>query len=125
MALSESGIATRTTRHVRDHLWQKLLINAGLNALTALTGLTNGELLSDPELVATVRRLVAEAAAVARAENVALSEGDPFDLVRAVAEATRSVRSSMLQDIDAGRVPRKLTRSMARSSVSASGTAWT
>jgi len=102
-ALSESGIATRTTRHIRDHLWQKLLINAGLNGLTALTGRTNGELLSDPELVATVRRLVAEAAAVARAENVALSERDPFDFVRAVAEATRTVRSSMLQDIDAGR----------------------
>lgn len=103
-AFSESGIATRTTRHVRDHVWQKLLVNTGLNALTALTGLTNGELLSDAELVATVRRLVTEAATVARAENVALPEHDAFALVRAVAEVTRSVRSSMLQDIDAGRV---------------------
>lgn len=101
---SEAGIATRTTRHVRDHVWQKLLVNAGINALTALAGVTNGELLSAPELVVNVRRLVSEAAAVARAEGVALPAHDPFELVRAVAGATPTARSTMLADLDAGRV---------------------
>lgn len=100
---SQAGIATRTTRHIASHVWQKLLVNVGLNALTALTGLTNGMLLSEPELVAASRRLVAEAAAVMRAEGVPATPHDPFDLVRAVAHATRDVRSSMLQDMDAGR----------------------
>ena len=101
---SAAGIATRTTRHVRDHVWQKLLVNVGINALTALAGVTNGELLSSPELAASVRRLVTEAAAVARAERVALPERDPYDLVRAVAGASPTARSTMLRDAEAGRV---------------------
>lgn len=103
-AFSAAGIGTRTTRHVRDHVWQKLLVNAGINALTALSELTNGELLSAPELATSARRLVAEAAAVARAERVALPEHDPYDLVRAVAAASPAARSTMLQDVAAGRV---------------------
>ncbi len=101
---SAAGIATRTTRHVRDHVWQKLLVNTGINALTALTGASNGELFASPELAANARRLVAEAAAVARAERVALPERDPYDLVRAVAEASPSARSTMLRDMAAGHV---------------------
>jgi 2-dehydropantoate 2-reductase len=98
--LTEAGIQTRTTRHIWSHVWQKLLVNVGLNALTALTGLSNGALISDPELARNVRRLVSEAAAVMRAERIPVPEQDPFALVRAVAEATKDDRTSMLLDIE-------------------------
>ena len=100
---SEAGIPTRMTRHVFEHLWQKLLVNVGINALTALANLPNGELFADPELTTLVRRLVAEAAAVMRAEGIPAPPRDPLDFVRAVAEATRADRSSMLEDVLAGR----------------------
>jgi 2-dehydropantoate 2-reductase len=100
---SEAGIPTRTTRHVFEHVWQKLLVNVGINALTALANLPNGELFSDPELATLVRRLVGEAASVMRAEGIPAPPRDPVDFVRAVAEATRAERSSMLEDLLAGR----------------------
>jgi len=100
---TEAGIATRTTRHIYEHVWQKLIVNVGINALTALANLPNGELFADPELAGLVRRLVSEAATVMRAEGVPAPPRDPIDFVRAVAEATRSDRSSMLEDVRAGR----------------------
>ncbi len=100
--LTEAGIPTRTTRRIGAHIWQKLLVTVGLNALTGLTGLTNGALLANSELAGSVRRLVAEATAVMRAEGIPVPEQDPFALVRAVAEATRDDRTSMLLDIRGG-----------------------
>jgi 2-dehydropantoate 2-reductase len=100
---SEAGIPTRTTRHIFEHVWQKLIVNVGINALTALTTLPNGELFSDPELTGVVRRLVGEAATVMRAEGIPAPPRDPIDFVRAVADATKADRSSMLEDVAAGR----------------------
>jgi 2-dehydropantoate 2-reductase len=102
-AFSNAGIPTRTTRHVFEHIWQKLIVNVGINALTALTALPNGALFADAELAGLVRRLVSEASFVMRAEGVPAPPRDPVDFVRAVAEATKADRSSMLEDISAGR----------------------
>jgi 2-dehydropantoate 2-reductase len=100
---TEAGIATRTTRHIYEHVWQKLIVNVGINALTALTNLPNGELFANAELAGLVRRLVSEASSVMRAEGVPAPPRDPVDFVRAVAEATKTDRSSMLEDVSAGR----------------------
>jgi 2-dehydropantoate 2-reductase len=100
---TEAGIATRTTRHIYEHVWQKLIVNVGINALTALTDLPNGELFANAELAGLVRRLVSEASSVMRAEGVPAPPRDPVDFVRAVAEATKADRSSMLEDVSAGR----------------------
>ena len=86
---TEAGIATRTTRHIYEHVWQKLIVNVGINALTALTNLPNGELFANAELAGLVRRLVSEAASVMRAEGMPAPPRDPVDFVRAVAEATK------------------------------------
>jgi len=102
-AFSEGGIPTRVTRHVIEHVWQKLLVNVGINALTALANLPNGELFTDPEMTTLVRRLVNEATSVMRAEGIPAPPRDPVDFVRAIAEATRADRSSMLEDVLAGR----------------------
>ena len=100
---SDAGIPTRMTRHIFEHVWQKLLVNVGINALTALANLPNGELFTDPEMATLVRRLVGEAANVMRAEGIPAPPRDPVDFVRAVAEATKTDRSSMLEDVLAGR----------------------
>lgn len=100
---TDAGIATRTTRHIYEHVWQKLIVNVGINALTALANLPNGELFADAELAGLVRRLVGEAATVMRAEGVPAPPRDPVEFVRAVAVATKAERSSMLEDVIAGR----------------------
>jgi 2-dehydropantoate 2-reductase len=80
-------------------VWDKLLINVGINALTALTGLKNGQLLDYPETLRLMEALVSEAVEVARGKGIRI-EGAPIDKVKAVADATRENRSSMGQDFD-------------------------
>ena len=94
-----AGIETEVSPNIHDQVWGKLLVNVGINALTALTGFKNGQLLNYPETVRLMEKLVLEAAEVARKKGAHIEE-NPFDRVRNVAEATRENRSSMGQDFD-------------------------
>ena len=96
---NRGGIPTTIVPDIRGPRWEKLAVNVGINALAAVTGLKNGELLDSPETTAILETLVLEAAAVARAQGVVL-EGDLVARVTAVAEATRENRCSMGQDLD-------------------------
>ncbi len=96
---NDGGIDTEVSSNIHDQVWAKLLMNAGINALTALTGFKNGQLLDYPETARLMEKLVSEAAEVARRRGVHLVE-DPVEKVKQVAEATRGNRSSMGQDFD-------------------------
>jgi 2-dehydropantoate 2-reductase len=96
---SNAEIETEVSPNIHDLIWDKLLTNVGINALTALTGLKNGELLDFPETLSLMETLVSEAAGVAGKKGIRI-EGDPILKARAIAEATRKNRSSMGQDID-------------------------
>ena len=45
----KAGIETEVSSNIHDNVWEKLLVNVGINALTALTGFKNGQLLDYPE----------------------------------------------------------------------------
>jgi 2-dehydropantoate 2-reductase len=96
---SRAGIETEVAEDVRSILWGKLLINVGINAITALTGIKNGELLDLEATKMLSRAAVEEAAAVARAQRIHVRE-DVVAHVLEVARATGGNRSSMGQDVD-------------------------
>jgi 2-dehydropantoate 2-reductase len=100
-AFVDAGLAASVVDDIRPILWRKLVVNAAINPLGALTDRPNGAVASDPDLAELARQLAAEAAAVAEAEGIAI--GDPWPLVERAARATAANRNSMLQDIDAGR----------------------
>ena len=95
----DAGIDTEVSSNIHDHVWGKLLINVGINALTALTGFKNGQLLDYPESARLMEKMVFEAAEVARRKGVRIGE-DPIEKVRKAIEATKENRSSMGQDFD-------------------------
>lgn len=95
----EAEIETEVSKNIHGEIWGKLLINVGINALTALTGFKNGQLLDYPETVRLMERLVLEAVEVAERKGIRIDE-NPIEKVRKVAEATRENRSSMGQDFD-------------------------
>lgn len=97
--LVNCGLEAGVSDDIEGLVWGKLLVNAGINALTALLRVPNGALASLPEARALLRAAVEEAAAVARARGVSLPYADPVAHVLAVAEATAANRSSMLQDV--------------------------
>jgi 2-dehydropantoate 2-reductase len=100
-AFVAAGLDARVGDDVDLLLWRKLLIVAVINPLGALTGRTNGAIVTDDDLIPRARALCAEAAAVARAEGV--DPADAWEAVVAAARATAANRNSMLQDLDAGR----------------------
>ena len=96
---SEADIETEVSADIHDLVWEKLLINVGINALSALTGVKNGQLLDYPETMRLLDALVTEAAEVAARNGIRI-EGNPVEKARAVAQATSGNRSSMGQDFD-------------------------
>jgi 2-dehydropantoate 2-reductase len=97
-----AGLPCEVRGDIEAALWEKLLVNVGINPLTALLRVKNGVL---PNLLPAWELAVAaatETLAVARAEGINLNV-DPETRLREVCTATAANRSSMLQDIAAGR----------------------
>jgi 2-dehydropantoate 2-reductase len=97
--LTRAGIETAVADDVRSVIWNKLLVNVGINAITALTGVRNGQLLDMESTRWISRTAVEEAIAVARNLGVRVRD-DAVSHVFQVAEATAANRSSMGQDVD-------------------------
>lgn len=97
-----AGFKCRSTADIQVLIWDKLMINSGINPLTALLRVSNGALLELPEAWSLAVAAAAEVQAVARAQGLAVA-GDPEERLRQVCRATAKNRSSMLQDILAGR----------------------
>ncbi|HPD61621.1 MAG TPA: 2-dehydropantoate 2-reductase, partial [Thermodesulfobacteriota bacterium] len=97
--LESAGINVQITQDVTGLLWSKLLINVGINPLTGITGLRNGELLDYEETRAIMHRAVNEAKSVADRKGIRLVYYNHLQKVEAVCQATAQNVSSMLQDI--------------------------
>ncbi|NOX25933.1 MAG: 2-dehydropantoate 2-reductase [Deltaproteobacteria bacterium] len=97
-----AGLPATVSADISSAVWDKLLVNVGINALTALYDCANGELLEKRRAREQLRQAVREAARVARARGVNIS-GDPVARTEAVCRATNKNISSMLQDIRHGR----------------------
>jgi len=96
---NKAGLETRISRDIKGLLWSKLIINVGINALTAVTRLPNGKLLEYEGTRRISRDAVTEAIKVAKRKRIKLIYDDPLAKVEAVCEATATNISSMLQDI--------------------------
>jgi 2-dehydropantoate 2-reductase len=96
---NQSGIGTKVSDNIERLMWEKLLINVGINAVTAITGLRNGELLNHEETRTLLAGAVEEAAKVARKKGIPVGK-NPVAKVFETCKATAQNRSSMGQDID-------------------------
>lgn len=101
-ALARTGLNVRFSGDIRAEQWEKLSVNVGINAITALTGLPNGELTKDSGLRQLVAEAVHEAVRVSEALGIH-PRRDPLENTFAVIEETGGNRSSMLQDIRKGK----------------------
>ncbi|NKE34627.1 ketopantoate reductase family protein [Natronococcus sp. JC468] len=101
-AFQSAGLETTVSDGMPRHLWEKLAVNAGINAVTALTATDNGAVLEAPanDLARSATR---ETARVARAEGVVLSNREALAALEAVATETAANTSSMRQDVRAER----------------------
>lgn len=97
MDLDELGNA-KISQNVMSLIWEKLIVNCGINPLTALTNMKNGQLLENKESEEILENIVAEAIMVAEKSNIKLNF-DNADYCKEVCRATSENTSSMLSDV--------------------------
>jgi 2-dehydropantoate 2-reductase len=101
--LRRAGLETDVVGAIDHVIWQKLLHNAVVNPVSAVTGLTCREMLSDEDLMAFMRDLCGEIVAVMRARGVPIiDQEDPFRPVIGSLKALGKNRPSMWQDLTRG-----------------------
>ncbi len=100
----QAGLDTEWSQNVVGLLWDKLLVNTGINALTALSGQQNGKLIESRELKEILEMAVEEGMLVAAAKGILLSYEDPVAHTKEICAATAENKSSMLQDVLNGRM---------------------
>jgi 2-dehydropantoate 2-reductase len=98
-----AGFTVRTYDDIDQLVWEKLICNVAFSGTCAITAMTIGRAMGDPDAWSIASRCAIEAFAVARAKHVALSFQDPVAWVRAFGEAIPGARPSMLLDLMAGR----------------------
>jgi 2-dehydropantoate 2-reductase len=87
----------------RRSLWFKLAGNASLNPVSATTGKTIGEVMRDPTTLADVRALMIETLSVGKALGLVERVEEEADARIAYASRLDDVKTSTLQDVEAGR----------------------
>jgi 2-dehydropantoate 2-reductase len=100
-AMASSAMQVEVTARIELEVWLKLWGNMTMNPISALTGATMDRVLADP----LVLRLVSEAMLEAKAigERFGLPIAMTPDERHAITRKLGAVRTSMLQDVDAGR----------------------
>lgn len=99
--LREAGIEVRESADLRGDIWEKLLVNAALNPVSALTRRTTFDITRDPALNAMLAAVMREVVTVAGASGWPLAPD--IDALLDPARRPRDHRTSMLQDVLAGR----------------------
>lgn len=99
-----AGLNPVAAENLPGIIWGKLLVNVGINPITALARIQNGQILESPELTELMEKAVGEALEVSRRRGIRLAfTGDPLEHVKAVLRNTKENISSMRQDIERGR----------------------
>ena len=99
--LTEAGLEASAVEDIRSEIWTKLVANCAYNPVSVITNTTLGGMLDDPEVYRMLERIMMEASELATAMGVRLPL-TPKQLL----ELTRPFgahKTSMLQDIEAGR----------------------
>jgi 2-dehydropantoate 2-reductase len=99
--LTEAGLDASAIDDIRSEIWTKLVANCAYNPVSVISNATLGGMLDDPDVHRILEQIMNEASALAAALNVSL----PL-MPKQLLELTRPFgahKTSMLQDIEAGR----------------------
>jgi 2-dehydropantoate 2-reductase len=101
-SLTKCGLTTDHTDQIISMVWRKTVMNASMNPVCAVTGLTMSRAMNDPIVYQIVDGLVKECLQVSRANEINLG----WDYYPHAMEYMRNAgdhKPSMLMDIEAGR----------------------
>lgn len=129
----QAGFTAEAVPDVRPMQWEKLICNVAYSAPCALTGMTVGQVMDDPEIGPVSRAAAVEALQVARGCGVNVAVTDAVAHVRAFGARIPDARPSVLLDHDKrrpseidvinGAIPRQAERCGLQAPVNATLTA--
>ena len=96
----KAKIPLKLSKDVQAVLWSKLIINAGINAVSAITGLKNGQIMQVEGARRLAEQAITEAHKVAKRKRIKLLYDDVLAKAESICEATSGNVSSMLADIE-------------------------
>lgn len=96
--LRRCGLEVNVIENVQKVLWQKLMVNCGINALTAVADCRIGDVKENPHLWNICQHIVNECVLVAEADGTHFEADDALAIVKKVCENDASGYSSMYQD---------------------------
>jgi 2-dehydropantoate 2-reductase len=102
-AFRKAGIETTPSPHILEEIWKKLALNVCTLPTAALLRFAAHELNQHEEMRALMRGLLAEVAAVAKAEGIRLDEAERWQAITSLLDRAVGARASMLQDVEANR----------------------
>ena len=101
-AFVQAGIPTTVSTAIGYELWRKLVINNGVNPISALTGLDTQSLTRHPELSKLVYGMMMETAKAAKADGLELGKKDVDEMFELIS-SFNAIKTSMLVDKEKGR----------------------
>jgi len=99
--LEDAGFEVVRSNDIRRDIWYKLWGNMTMNPMSALTGATCDRLLDDPLLDRFTLAIMAEAAAIG--EKIGCPIRQSGEARNAVTRKLGAFKTSMLQDVEAGK----------------------
>lgn len=99
----ETGTEAVASDDIKGSLWRKLSTLSGLHGVVCLTRSSIGIVRDYKETWGLMRRVILEAASVARAEGVTISEVEVDATLESISKMPPGVKPSMLVDLEAGR----------------------
>ena len=98
---SDAGLDVTVSERIQQDIWYKLWGNMTMNPISALTRATSDRILDDPLIETFALGIMAEAASIGAAIGCPIAESgaDRMEVTRKLG----AFRTSMLQDVEAGR----------------------
>jgi 2-dehydropantoate 2-reductase len=99
--LEQAGFEAVRSANIHQDIWYKLWGNMTMNPISAITGATCDRMLDDPLVLGLALRVMAEAAEIGKRIGCAIKESGEDRI--AVTRRLGAFKTSMLQDVEAGR----------------------
>jgi 2-dehydropantoate 2-reductase len=102
--LCRAGMKVTVSGEIQRVMWEKIFVNVGINALTAILKVKNGAVLDREPVRRIMEQAVFEAVVAAGKNGVVFQEQEVLKKVRSVIQATKDNRSSMRVDLENDRL---------------------
>ena len=102
--LRSAGVDVETPENIEVAMWQKFVLNVGINQTQAFYRADYGTVQQSPEMLRMAWDLMEEAVAVGRACGVKLGDEVIDSAMMVICKMPGNVKTSMLQDVEAGRI---------------------